>query len=90
MRLYLEPAEVAIGFAKGARELGVGIKERTLIWDMEVEAGKVVSVHTEHERVTTNWVVLAGGAWGPRLAAQCGSFVPTIPVRHQLHITTPR
>ena len=87
--LYLEPAEVAIGFAKGARELGVDIKERTLVRNIEVEAGKVVAVHTEHERITTSWVVLAGGAWGPRLAAQCGIFVPTIPVRHQLHITTP-
>jgi glycine/D-amino acid oxidase-like deaminating enzyme len=32
---------------------------------------------------------LAGGAWGPHLAAQCGVFLPTIPVRHQLHITAP-
>jgi glycine/D-amino acid oxidase-like deaminating enzyme len=87
--LYLEPAEVAIGFAKGARELGVEIKERTPVQGIEVDAGKVIAVRTEHERITTSWVVLAGGAWGPQLAARCGIFVPTIPVRHQLHITTP-
>lgn len=87
--LYLEPAEVAIGFAKGAQELGVEVKERTPVQGVEVDAGKVVAVHTEHERITSSWVVLAGGAWVPQLAAQCGIFVPTIPVRHQLHITTP-
>jgi glycine/D-amino acid oxidase-like deaminating enzyme len=87
--LYLEPAEVAVGFAKGARGLGVEVQEHTPVRGIEVAAGKIIAVRTDHERITTRWVVLAGGAWGPQLAAQCGIFVPTIPVRHQLHITTP-
>jgi glycine/D-amino acid oxidase-like deaminating enzyme len=87
--LYLEPAEVAIGFAKAARGLGVEVKGDTPVRGIEVEGGKVVAVRTEHERITTPWAVLAGGAWGPHLATQCGVFIPTIPVRHQLHITAP-
>jgi glycine/D-amino acid oxidase-like deaminating enzyme len=87
--LYLEPVEVAIGFAKAAGALGVVVKEDTPARGIEVEGGKVIAVRTEHERITARRLVLAGGAWGPRLATQCGVFLPTIPVRHQLHITAP-
>jgi glycine/D-amino acid oxidase-like deaminating enzyme len=87
--LYLEPAEVAIGFAKAARGLDVEVKENTPARGIEVEGGKVIAVRTEHQRIIARRVVLASGAWGPYLAAQCGVFLPTVPVRHQLHITAP-
>jgi glycine/D-amino acid oxidase-like deaminating enzyme len=87
--LYLEPAEVAIGYAKGARQLGVEIRENMPVRRIETAGGNVIAVHTTQERITTRWVVVAGGAWGPRLAAQCGVRLPTVPVQHQLHITAP-
>jgi len=88
--LYLEPAEVAIGYAKGARQLGVEIRENMPVRRIEMDGGNVTAVHTAQERITTRWVVVASGAWGPRLAAQCGVRLPVVPVRHQLHITAPR
>jgi glycine/D-amino acid oxidase-like deaminating enzyme len=87
--LYLDPGEVAIGYGKGARGLGVVIREHTPVTGIELDGGKVTAVRTSQERITARWVVLAGGAWGPHLATQCGVSLPTIPVRHQLHITAP-
>lgn len=87
--LYLDPAEVPAAFAKGARDRGADLVERTPVRGLEIEGGRVVAVRTDRERITTRWVVLTGGAWGPRLAAQCGCRLVAVPVRHQLHITAP-
>ncbi len=87
--LYLDPAEVPIGFARAARARGVDLAEHTPVRGIEVEGGRVVAVQTDRERITARWVVLVGGAWGPRLAAQCGCRLAAVPVRHQLHITAP-
>jgi glycine/D-amino acid oxidase-like deaminating enzyme len=87
--LYLDPAEVPIGFVKAARAGGVHVQERTPVRGIEVEGGRVVAVRTDRERITTRWVVLTGGAWGPGLAARCGCRLVAVPVRHQLHITAP-
>lgn len=87
--IYLDAAEVPIGFATAARAGGVTLAEHTPVRRIELARGRVVAVLTDRERITARWVVLAGGAWGPRLAAQCGYRLATVPVRHQLHITGP-
>lgn len=87
--IYLESAEVPRGFARGARAGGVEVREHTPVRGIEIEGGRVVAVRTERERLTARWVVLTGGAWGPRLAAQCGCRLAAVPVRHQLHIAAP-
>lgn len=86
---YLDPPEVAIGYARAAAARGVRIETGRPVRAIEVEGGRVVAVRTDRDRLPTRWVVLAGGAWGPDLARRCGCLLPTVPVRHQLHITAP-
>lgn len=86
---YLEPAEVAIGYARAAAARGVQIATGRPARAIEVEGGRVVAVRTDGDRLEARWVVLAGGAWGPGLARRCGCLLPTVPIRHQLHITAP-
>jgi glycine/D-amino acid oxidase-like deaminating enzyme len=87
--LYLDAAEVAVGYARAARTLGAAIREQTRVVGLEVSAGRVAAVRTDRERIAARWVVLAGGAWGPRLAARFGFHLAAVPVHHQLHITAP-
>lgn len=87
--IYLDPAEVAPGYARAARERGVEIRTGMAVRGIEVEGGRAVAVRTDRDRVGARFIVLTGGAWGPRLARQCGCALPAVPVRHQLHITAP-
>lgn len=86
---YLDSRQVAIGYVRAAAARGVQIKTGQPARAIEVENGKIVAVRTDRERLATRCVVLAAGAWGPDLARRCGCPLPTVPVRHQCHITIP-
>lgn len=86
---YLDPPEVAIGYARAAAARGVRIETGQAVRAIEAEGGRVSAVRTDRDRLQTRWVVLAGGAWGPDLARRSGCPLPTVPVRHQLHTTAP-
>src|SRR5260370_22855258 len=47
------------------------------------DKGAVEAVDTEAGRIATDTVVVAGGIWGPQLAAMAGAFVVATPVHHQ-------
>jgi dimethylglycine oxidase len=55
----------------------------------ERAGGRVCAVHTTLGTVRTDTVVLAGGIWGPKLAALAGVRVPLVPVEHQYVVTAP-
>src|SRR5205807_4576578 len=47
------------------------------------DKGAVQAVDTDAGRIETGIVVVAGGIWGPQLAAMAGAFVVSTPVDHQ-------
>ena len=87
--LYFDPAQVAIGFARGAEERGATLLPHTTVTRVRIEHGQVAGVETDKGTIRTPTVVDAGGAWTRQVAEASGIRVPIIPTRHQLFITEP-
>src|SRR3977135_1559784 len=58
-----EPWIAVPAIAEGARKLGATLHQNCAARGLEVSAGKVSGVITEHGRLRTNGVLLAGGSW---------------------------
>ena len=87
--LYFDPAQVAVGFARGAQARGASILAHTTVTGVEIIDGGVTAVESERGRIRTPVVVDAAGAWTRQIAAMSGIRVPMVPTRHQLFITEP-
>lgn len=87
--MYFEPAQVAVGFAKGAQALGATLLPNTSVTRVVVESGVVRGVEAGGVRIDAPVVVDAGGAWARQIAEASGIHVPLLPVRHQLFVTEP-
>jgi 4-methylaminobutanoate oxidase (formaldehyde-forming) len=87
--LYFDPAQVAIGYVRGAQALGVTVLPQTTVSRVNVEDGRVKSVVTDSGVIRTRFVVDAAGAWTRQVAAASGITVPLLPTRHQLFVTEP-
>ncbi len=87
--LYFEPAQVAIGFARGAAARGVSLLPHTTVTRVEIEDGAVTGVETDRGKIRTPVVVDAAGAWTRQVAAASRIRIPLVPTRHQLVITEP-
>lgn len=71
-----EPAQAVPLIAKGARQEGVQIFERTAVRGLEFSGDAIASVVTEHGRVHTPKVVVAGGAWSSYFLNNLGVDLP--------------
>jgi glycine/D-amino acid oxidase-like deaminating enzyme len=87
--MYFNPAQVAIGFARGAAARGVTLLPRTAVTRVVTDGGRVSAVETDRGTIRTSVVVDAAGAWTRQMAASCGIRVPLVPTRHQLFVTEP-
>ncbi len=87
--LYFDPAQVAIGFARGAEAGGASVLPHTTVTRVEIEDGCVTGVETDKGRIRTPIVVDAAGAWTRQVAELSGIRIPIVPTRHQLFITDP-
>lgn len=85
--MYFNPAQVAIGFARGAEANGAALLPRTTVSRVVVEGGRVTGVETDRGRIRTAVVVDAAGAWTRQMAEASGLRIPLVPTRHQLFIT---
>ncbi|MFB0565234.1 MAG: NAD(P)/FAD-dependent oxidoreductase [Candidatus Aminicenantaceae bacterium] len=86
---YADPYLVAIGFAKGAREMGVRIEEKTEVTEIKIERGKVRSVKTNKGTISTQVAVNVAGPWGGKVAKLAGFDLPVKPYRRQVFMTRP-
>jgi glycine/D-amino acid oxidase-like deaminating enzyme len=87
--LYFDPAQVAIGYVRGAEARGVTLLPHTTVTRVNVDDGRVESVETDSGLIRTHAVVDAAGAWTRQVAAASGIRIPLVPTRHQLFVTEP-
>jgi 4-methylaminobutanoate oxidase (formaldehyde-forming) len=87
--LYFDPAQVAIGYVRGAEARGATTLPHTTVTRVNIEDERVVSVETDRGTIRTRLVVDAAGAWTRQVAAASGISIPLVPTRHQLFVTEP-
>ena len=80
----LDPHTATHALAKAAREMGARVMTDTRVTGIELSPqGAVQAVVTPAGRIETEVVVVAGGLWGPQIAAMAGATIISIPVDHQ-------
>jgi glycine cleavage system aminomethyltransferase T/glycine/D-amino acid oxidase-like deaminating enzyme len=81
------PADLTQALARGARQRGVRILERTRAHGFTIDRGRVTSVATTRGDIECEYVVNCGGQWAKALAEQVGVTVPLQPAEHYYIVT---
>jgi glycine cleavage system aminomethyltransferase T/glycine/D-amino acid oxidase-like deaminating enzyme len=63
---------------------GVMVASNTEVLGIDVEGGRVRRVRTTRGDIEAERVVIACGAWSPRLAGMAGASIPLTPMIHQM------
>ncbi|MEL6316335.1 MAG: FAD-dependent oxidoreductase, partial [Pseudomonadota bacterium] len=98
---YINPADLTMAYAKGARDRGAEVQRRRQVdaiarapsgdWIVSgrvmVEQGNRLTPSEETFEITAEIVVSATGNHAQRTAAMIGAYVPAIPVEHQYIVT---
>jgi glycine/D-amino acid oxidase-like deaminating enzyme len=87
--MYFNPAQVALGFARGAEALGATLLPRTVVTRVVIENGQVTGVETDRGTIRAPIIVDAAGAWTRQVAEASGIRVPLVPTAQQLFVTEP-
>ena len=81
---HLDPHTATHALAAAARELGARVNTNRRVTGISKSGSNAVeSVNTDAGPIETEVVVVAGGIWGPQIAAMAGAFVVSTPVDHQ-------
>lgn len=99
---YINPADVTMAMAKGARQRGVEIIRKVQVDGFErvngewvvkcskmMEKGGNLVPSDETFEITCEHVVTATGNHAQRTAAMVGCYIPAMPVEHQYIVTEP-
>ena len=86
---YIDPSQLTLALAEGARRRGAEIATHTRVTGIEVERGRVAGVETDKGAIETDVVVNAGGMFAAELGALAGVTVPIVPMAHEYLITKP-
>ena len=87
---FIRPLQLLDGYRRAAERLGV-----RFVWDAGAVAlergsdGRIANVRTLRERIATQHVVNAAGAWAARVARHAGADLPVTPLRRQVAVTVP-
>ncbi len=76
-----EPWVAVPALAGIAARAGVSIVENCAVRELDIAAGRVIGVISEHGRIKAPEVVLAGGAWSSLLLRRHGVALPQLSVR---------
>src|SRR5579864_6595591 len=81
---HLDPHTATHALAAAARKLGARVMTHRRVTALVLsDAGAICAVDTAEGRIETEVVVVAGGIWGPQVAAMAGVFLVSTPVDHQ-------
>lgn len=84
-----EPWTAVPLLAEGAKARGALLVENCAVRALDIAAGRVAGVLTEHGRIACDQVVLAGGAWSSLFARAHGVRFPQLSVKATVMATAP-
>ncbi len=85
----VNPLDVTQALARGARQRGAQVFERTRAERIVTRNGRVMAVETERGTIATEQVLLAGGMWTAGFAKAHGIAVPLHAAEHFYIVTEP-
>jgi 4-methylaminobutanoate oxidase (formaldehyde-forming) len=85
----INPVDVTLALAKGARLRGARIIENAEVADIVLDRGRAIGVRTAQGDIEAETVVLAAGLWSRELAARAGVNVPLHAAEHFYIVTEP-
>jgi len=85
----INPVDVTLALAKGARLRGARIIENAEVADIVLDRGRAIGVRTAQGDIEAETVVLAAGLWSRELAARAGVSVPLHAAEHFYIVTEP-
>ncbi|MCC7017593.1 MAG: GcvT family protein [Rhodospirillales bacterium] len=85
----VNPSDVTMALAKGARMAGARIVEDCPVTGIRVKDGRVAGVETAQGAIACEAAVDCAGLWAREVAALAHVNVPLVPVKHQYLITEP-
>ena len=83
----VNPVDVTMSMAKGARQTGVTIAQGVTVHDVLVRDGTACGVVTDHGTIECEYVVNAAGMWARQLGARSGVTIPLQAAEHYYLIT---
>ena len=86
---YIDPSQLTLALAEGARRRGAEVATHTRVTGISVERGRVTGVETDQGTVETEIVVNAGGMFAAELGALAGVTVPIVPMAHEYLVLEP-
>ncbi len=81
------PADITQALAKGARNGGVRIFEKTRVTSIDTKDGRVTGVQTTEGSITAEIVVNCGGQWARQVGRMVGVTVPLYSCEHMYIVT---
>jgi glycine cleavage system aminomethyltransferase T/glycine/D-amino acid oxidase-like deaminating enzyme len=87
---HLDPTNLTLALAEGARRRGAEIRTNTRVTGIDVVNGRVRGIRTqEHGAIAADVVVNAGGIYANQIGRMAGVEVPIVPFAHQYLLTKP-
>src|SRR5439155_6710923 len=86
---YIDPSQLTLALAEGARRGGAEIATHTCVTGIGIERGRVAAVETDKGSVDTDVVVNAGGMFAAEIGRLAGVNVPVVPMAHEYLVTRP-
>jgi len=87
---HLDPTNLTLALAEGARRRGVEVRPNARVTAIDVRDGRVRGVVTaEHGPIAADVVVNAGGMYANQIGRMAGVEVPVVPFAHQYLLTKP-
>ena len=86
---YIDPSQLTLALAEGARRGGAELATQTRVTGIGVDRGRVTGVETDKGPIETEIVVDAGGIFAGEIGQLAGVNVPVIPMAHEYLVTRP-
>ena len=83
----VDPSQLALSMAAGARKAGVKIRTFTRVLAINTKDGRVTSVETDKGNIECEIVVNCGGIYAAEIGRLVDVRIPIVPMSHQYLIT---
>ena len=83
----VDPSQLAMALAAGARAFGVTIQTHTRVIAIRTHEGRVVGVETDKGYVACEIVVNCGGIYAAEIGRMVDIRIPIVPMSHQYAVT---